>query len=691
MPTEGYKENAKDRASVTLIRERVRTDDDSRAAYEKQLFHNFAMFQGHQWIDWDHNKKIFRIADEPSWRVRKVSNLIFPWVKSRVAKILKARPNLLVAPATMDDGDRNAAKVAEKFLAYQQRVDQMRRKLLEWVMWAVVGGSAFLKVFWNPTAGREITPEEAEADKEPPTTPDEIYAEEEAKIAAATKPEKLFMGEIQTEVISPFEIRIDPHADSIDTANWVGIVRFRSLEEIKQMWPKNGKYVAAESVDLSNTFERKLEALGGTFSFNYKAADDPKTKQKGAYVREMWERPSDEHSNGRLVIEADNVILEDADNPTPIEKNVFGDLPFPHFRETVLPGKLLGFSTVEQMISPQTGYNKTDSQITENKNQMAKLKWMAPRQAGLHKDALTSEPGEVVRYNAPYVPTQSVVAPLPNYVFMALDRDERTMGNIGSRHEVSQGKVPSGIRSGAAIAYLQEQDDTTLGPTIDEFNLALEKWATLVLLLAQNYYKKSRTLKIVGENNEFEIIDFEAAELKCVDVYTEVGSGLPLSRAARQQNILDLARQRMLDPVLDRELIFRTLQLGGKEELFEEKQFETTYSKNENRGMMRGDQHQVMDFHDHNIHLKVHNRFRMTADYRNLNKPLKDVIDEHTEMHREIAAKMYADAQRAMLQLGGGNGKKENIPVPEGPGPGGEGEAGRSPRAGGGAGGGGRT
>lgn len=683
MPTEakqGYKPSDRDRATIALAEERIKVQDDARVPYEAQMFYNYAMFLGHQWLLWDKNMNVFRVAKEPSWRVRLVSNRIFDWVKSRVAKIVKSQPKMLVAPATMEDRDRSSAKVGEKIVTAQERQDNMALKRIEWAYWACICGTGWVKAFFNPEAGPLVDPREGETPESMPETTENIDLEAVVK-SAKMSIEPFHLGEIQTEVLSPFEVRFDQMASCIEDCRWIGVMRYRSLVDIKAMWPKNADYVASESIRSDNTFEGKLASLGGTYSMNFKPSMQNEEDMQGAYVREIWERASDGHPNGRLYITAGGVLLEDGDNPTPIDKKRTGDLPFCYFRETIKPGSFPGISTVEQLTPLQVEYNKTNSQIVESKNLMARPKIRKPRQAMIHKDALHSEAGEVVLYNAPYTPDYMVPPGLPGYVFNVLERCISDMDHIGSRHEVSQGQIPSGIRSGAAIAYLQEQDDTAIGPSIMEFKMANERWASLVLRLAQRYYKENRTLKIVGENNEFEILEFKGADLNSVDVYIEMGSELPLSRSARQQYILDLARQRMLDPERDRELLFRVLELGSTEELYAEKQGEYTYAKNENRRMQAGEEVQVLDFHNHEVHIAVVNKFRMTDEYRNMSQDGRYIVDRHAEDHRLVYSKMMIEAQLAMQNAqGGGNGKAPQEAGVEGTG---EPEPRRTPRTGG--------
>lgn len=671
MPAEGYKLTEKDAATIELLDKRMKLNDTSRLDYERQVFLNIAMFLGHHWVDWNSAKNSLYTPEVPEHRVRLVINHIFPWVKSKVSKMLKTKPKLLVGPATMEEEDRNTAKVGEKFLTYIEREDEMTRKWIEFCTWACTSGTGIGMVSFNPKAGSRIGPRPEPS----PEDISEINLEAEAEKKASPL-EDVYEGEIETEIINSLEYRQDPLADSIKTAKWAGVIGFMALDDIKTLWAKYGKYVEAESRDRISTYDQKLEALGGTHEIGYKHFEDSQEKIEGAYVRRMFERPSKKYSDGRYVVEANGVVLIDEKNPTPIRKidnetYEYGELPFFLCRETVIPGKAMGGSTIEQMTPPQMELDRTRSQIVENKNMISRPKYQVSRSAGLHPDALTSAPGEIVFVNGTLFVQRLDPPTMPEYVFAAAAKFEQDIDNIGSRHDVSQGKVPSGVRSGAAIAYLQEQDDTVLGPTVEEFHKALERWGRLCLLLAQRYYSENRKMKIVGRNNEFEIMDFDASTLNSVDVYCEVGSHIPLSRAVTQQYVLDLAHQGFLDQSRerDRELVFRTLELGNVEEIFEDRMFEQNYARGEERQIMQGLQPQVMEYHDHAIHIQSHNRFRMTRDYMTLDPRIQNVMDEHVVAHRDALAFLTAQAQKAMAMMQGGQNGKEKIPLPSaGPG-----------------------
>ena len=89
-----------------------------RDAYELQAYQNISYFLGKQWIKADRttNRLIEPIA-EP-WQVRFVANKIQPIIRTELAKMTKNKFVMYVNPATTDNNDIRAARVAEKVVEW---------------------------------------------------------------------------------------------------------------------------------------------------------------------------------------------------------------------------------------------------------------------------------------------------------------------------------------------------------------------------------------------------------------------------------------------------------------------------------------------------------------------------------------------------------------------------------------------
>ena len=85
---------------------------------------------------------------------------------------------------------------------------------------------------------------------------------------------------------------------------------------------------------------------------------------------------------------------------------------------------------------------------------MARPKWLVPKGSNTQASAFTSEPGEKIYYTPGLKPEQARVEPIPEYVHQTIEHTLRDMEDLSAQREVSQARVPGGVRSGVAIAQL---------------------------------------------------------------------------------------------------------------------------------------------------------------------------------------------------------------------------------------------
>ena len=91
-----------------------------RDAYELQAYLNISYFLGKQWIKAD--KTTNRLVEPPMepWQVRYVANKVQPIVRTELAKMTKNKFVMYVNPATTDNNDIRAARVAEKVVEWAE-------------------------------------------------------------------------------------------------------------------------------------------------------------------------------------------------------------------------------------------------------------------------------------------------------------------------------------------------------------------------------------------------------------------------------------------------------------------------------------------------------------------------------------------------------------------------------------------
>jgi hypothetical protein len=116
------------------------------------------------------------------------------------------------------------------------------------------------------------------------------------------------------------------------------------------------------------------------------------------------------------------------------------------------------------------------------------------------------------------------------------------MQTIYGNHGISRGEVPKGITAATALQFLNELESERSTTDIAKHGFLVQDLARMSISVAGDFYdvEDGRMLRIVGENNKFLIRHFDAANLhKSYDIRFDNSSGLPETKAAKTQRILD--------------------------------------------------------------------------------------------------------------------------------------------------------
>lgn len=581
---------------VSFVDEQLKKGD--KKTYEMQWYLNIAYFVGKQWIAFDSvNKRLYEPEREP-WQVRFVGNRIQPIVRTELAKITKNKPTIVVTPASNEDSDIKSARVAEKVADYLFYELDLKAKNQELGLWGLTC-AGFIKPFWNNNKGNDAG-------------------------------QGLKQGDVDADIVSPFEIDIDPSAKKWSEVKWVCHKKVRDTDYVKQVYDKE---VEAEGGILeSNLYESQLKditIMGQGITY--------KNAENAVIVKEYWEKPTAKYPKGRRITIANGVLLfYEEDIGFGDEDDTERELPFFPFFHINVPGRVWPTTINEQLIPIQREYNKTRSQIIENKNLMANPIWLVPK-GSTEEEISAGMPGQIIEYKPQIGKPEMAQAPsMSADVYKNEERCIEEFEFISGQHETSHGSTPTGVKSGVAIAYLQEQDDTKLGPTISNFESCIQNYMKYMLKMVKFKYIEERLIKIVGQDNKIETFYFKGSDLTSTDVRIVSGSSLPQSKAAKQEWIMNLVTNRVLDPVKDRELIMKMLELGITEDMYDYYTIDINQAEAEKEQWLKGDfSPDVRDFYNHEIHITEHNKFRKSDDYKQLDPQAKALIDAHVKAHED--------------------------------------------------------
>lgn len=602
-----------------------------RRPYEREWMLNLAFLAGRQYVFFNSQAHILQQIARAKGRVRSVDNIILPKWRRQVADLIRDDPQMVVVPNTNEDEDIKSAKIGTKALQYFWRTSRMKRKRRELAGWIYATGNGFLDDRWNPRLG--------------PTQVDPASGK------------LVYLGDVDAGVWSPFEILV-PSVFLGDTEihrmSWIAKAKWRTLDYIRGMYEKKGALVTSESIP--------QPVMGADLVTGRVSGTNQRTE--GAILIDLYHQPCVKYPNGLFITAANGIVLQVAEYP-------YSYYPIEHFKDIDIPGVFWGRATLTDAVPLQVRWNKNINSLDEFNTVAAKGKLLTPR--GAQIETLPDDThGEVVTYKPVlgHKPDWLQLKSMPPTVELAMQATKISLEDLYSSHEVSRGTNKSDIRSGEMVSLLLEQD--AFGKMLSHavFEEALEAWGSRVLKRMQDGYESERMIKIVGRDNEFEVLAFKGADLNGnTDVSVKRQSSLPDSRVLRNAEIMSRFEKGLYGDPMDPEVrrhVMNMLDDAVVDDIYSDTKLDEAYARYENNILASGSitELHVNQYDNHGIHLQEHNHFRKSLDYQKLKLKnrkqflqLEVIFESHTIQHQMFIQQM--EAQMIQRQAMIDNVKKE--------------------------------
>ena len=435
----------------------------------RRCFLDLAYYNGFQHVYWNYKRHKINQIPLKKGATRVTDNKIMPAVQ-RAVKILTSKVDFHVRPKNSDFRSRASARMGERAMRHLYRTKRWSRKLRNTMRWCAVTGVGFVRPFWNPNAGPEVEYFIDPSDGLP-IPPEQLSEDAKALLRAEGMVTKVREGEVDLAVHSPFEVYVPDTATDTDDLQWYLIAERRSLDWIRQRWPKQGKYVAPEKFTSweSTSFEARILSMAGggvESGFEGFAGSLEYDDDKSAILKTYVEPPTADNPKGMYAVVAGGVLLEIGDSPSYTFGLNGSDLVKFDFIER--PGSFWPISLPENMISPQRLLNNNQGQITDIRKNVLKPKMLAARGAVLGKSNFYDVTAEIIEYDEEKPPPAwQPFPPLPGALFGVNEMHQASLRDLSAQHEAMQGENPAGVRSGFSINLLRERDLDFYQPIIE--------------------------------------------------------------------------------------------------------------------------------------------------------------------------------------------------------------------------------
>lgn len=516
------------------VKERYSNMKSERMKTEMKWYVNLAMYQGNQYVELVPRLSKLITPKAPPYRVRHISNRIKPIIRTEMSRLTSQKPSASVIPASADDEDMMAAHAAEQVWESVSSRNKLQMNYRNAVWWELITGNAFMKVWWD---------------------------------AYKIDYDSDLQGDICFGHVTPFHIYVpDLREVDIQQQPYVLNVYTKPVEWVKRFYGDKlqGRNIIPDTVNANDILSDAYLQLDSS------AGKEPDS----VLCQEMWIKNGGcEFLDGDYVV---HVIGENVVDISPFYQH--GKYPFTHFGH-IPSGTFYRTSVIEDLIPLQREYNRTRSQLIENKNRMARLQLRAPI-GSVDPAKITNEPGQIIMYRAGLPPPDPMpLQPVPNYVIEELNRTIQDMEDISGQHEVSRGGVPPGVTAATAISFLQERDDSLMSHTFADVEEGMEEIARQTLALVGQFWDTPHIIKVVGEDGFFDTMMLVGSNLKGnTDIRMEGGSSLPTSKAARQALIMDMMKMGFID---SRDGL-KILDIGGVQKLQEQLRRDESQAQREN-------------------------------------------------------------------------------------------------------------
>jgi hypothetical protein len=673
---------------------------EKRRGFETIWWNNIALVAGDHYAHWNATSGAFEDRDW-NWDTNKandkkprlVINHALTVGRTELSKLTKSRPVMEILANSDEATDISATKVGAAALDYAEwkfGLPKLRRDALWWMIQTGLGS---IFVGYDPLDDRPgkvsytIDPNTGDATFNMVRIAELEQMEKNGTLDKLLK-EDFPLGDLLLKVYSPFQLLPDQLSTDFTALNDLITQDAVDIDIVKGIYGRSAAKLNPDSNLTLGTMETRMMARAGVPGA---AGAIQKSIDNGVQVNTYWLPPNIYRGNKFL---RDGVMMRWANGSTVLDfeaKFPYQDSRIPHvfFQHVPTSTTIWPDCVMSHIRGPNLEIDKTISQLIENKDYMGNPMWIIATQHKIRGE-IKNVAGGIVRYrHVPNIPPPQPVPGLqmPSQIENLLVGLREQIMDVSGQSEVARGRVPSGVRSGVAVAYLQEEDDTKIAPTVATMEEAIALMGSMVLERFAQYYSFPRILRFYRRDGSFDVRKFKGADLKNnTDVVCQAGSAMPKMKAARQQYALELAT---LGIISDPKRLMEMLEMGRGEPDDQDKAI--AQADRENNMMLYGvwraqtnlvpegqdlaDSARfdrlhaaipVKSWHNHEVHVLRHTNIMMDEMFDELaiSKPeVVQLFDQHIAMHQQELAKA-AQAQAAALQAA--KGAPDGPPTPAG-------------------------
>lgn len=686
---------------ATQINQYYKSDSSIKTQLSWHWERNQMMLDGKQWIVFEGDAQSgglwskLRVSKQNEFIPRPVTNYLFSAYQTLKSYLIKNKPRSSVRPNTQEYKDKSAAKIATLILEANWSRLKEQYNYESAAASVLTYGTVFKKSYWDTSSKNLVkVPKMQVVPITDPMTGMPIGQTEQPVYDPQTGDalfDELPLGEVNTCVVDPFRIALDPLAMHLHEAKWVMEYTIQPLDWVKETYGREEEGYTGlaneieEDKDLNNSMRRwfQMRTSTGTKTGGLNASGPSGSDtmvDNSVVVKEYYEGPSSKNPKGRLIVVAGDKTLYSG--PSPYEGPELGDWhPYSECRWEIVPGRFWGKSPLDDAAEIQKQINSIDSVITLTRKTMAIPAWMVPNNSGMAPGSITGRPGQMHFFR----PDGSGASPQPirgvgvdQTVFAERAQRVQDLKEITGASNILQGDKPPGADAASALSLLYEIGTGKIFPILDRWKMFVESDQKKQLRLISKFYKEPRpefirALKAKNEDlSEEDINKFIGSDLNdnC-NVVVEAGSNIPKLQAAKQSLLLELAQMGMLNlqAASNRVQFQQDMGIAGYDSDIEPDRKRANWENDLLDNLMHSPDNQpvVLAIDNHQLHSEIHENRMKSPTFMSLPSEVQKAYMDHNEQHKQFEAQA---AQAQMLQqqaMGAAPGAAPHQPAGAGP------------------------
>jgi hypothetical protein len=504
-------------------------------------------------------------------------------------------------------------------------------------------------------------------------------------------------GRIIVRTVDPYDFYIDPNVRSAninDTDHGAEFV-FKTSTMPLEIVKNNPQYQNTGEIQAQNQLasaEYKRFLMQVTQHRHQESQGNAPT----VTVYEMWKRERQEDGSFKMRVMH---FLDQLDRP--VYNKLFDqqEYPFEIYQGDLTPLEVYGESWAKHLIPINRVIDSLESHIFEYNHLFARGRFVIDKNSGVR--VIVNQHGQIIEKNRGSTVTSLPIAPLPGAPREQIAAFRTYFEDLSGAHDVTLGRIPSGVKSGVGIAELRQADATNQDDLVDNLEDFLSRSGRKILRMVAESWNSARLIMVTGEGGKPDYFmaagenakdrlrtqqkeGYKFGEMRLPlaiigadnEVRVKVGSWLAYTKEARQERLKELYRlgaidQKTLleylefgdiDGVLQRTREERILQMRAGspsqsvlkatgEELSDEQ-----IAVAENELMLEGKEQPVYPDDDHEVHMAVH---REAADDKKYGYIIRAHMNEHLNYSRYKRTMQAAPTGPEGPEVGGAEGGPE--------------------------------